>query len=97
MELYALGMLPPDHIKQAMRDSGVPEEEMWDIREDLRKLEEPAHPPIEQKHRKKKKKVVPTSSEPPEIKWHGSLVVKGHPIRLEDLKDHKRAAAHDED
>lgn len=98
MELYRKhGVLPPDHLRQSMKEAGVPEDDMWDVREDLRKLEEPAPQPIEPK--KHKKKVVTAPSGPPQINWHGKMTLRGHEINLEELnqRDHKRAAAHDED
>lgn len=98
MELYYNGsVLPPDNLKQAMREAGVPEDEMWGVRENLRKLEEPTSPPIEPKHIHKKK--VPAPNGPPTITWHGKMILRGHKINLAELnqRDHKRAAAHDED
>ncbi len=99
MALYRInGILPPDHLRQAMKEAGVPEEKMWGIREEIRKLEEPPPPPIEPKHRNKKKVTSPPSG-PPEISWHGNITLRGHSVDLAELnkRDRKLAAAHDED
>lgn len=96
MELYRQGVFPPDNLKQAMKAAGVPEEAMWDIRQDLRKLESPA-PPLEP--RKKSKKVAPSlQNGPPETIWQGNLNLRGHVVNLAELnkRDRKLAAAHDD-
>ncbi len=92
IELYKDGVFPPDNLKQAMLELGVPEEKMWGVREDLSKLETSA-PPTEQKKRRRKK--VASTSKPPEIDWRGNITVRGHSINLATLnaRDRRLAAA----
>lgn len=99
MELYREGFFPPDNLKRAMCESGVPEEEMWGVRKALIALEQTSPQQPEPKKKHIKKVVLAPSDGPPEIKWHGKMILRGHEVNLAELnqKDHKRAAAHDED
>lgn len=98
MELYHNnGVHPPDHLKQAMKEAGIPEADMWNVRADLLKLEQT--PPVQlQKKQKRQVKKVPIQSGPPEVIWDGTVNFRGHSVNLNKLsvRDWKSAAAHDD-